>query len=76
MPIFPTALITTRAITRKLSEFLTPAPIRSRRLTRGRTRRGPASVRRPSRLVQRNLHGVTPPASRASNAGKRRAALP
>ena len=41
---------------------------------RGRTRRGPASVRRPSRLVQRNLHGVTPPASRASNAGMRRAA--
>jgi len=49
---------------------------RSCRLTRGRTRRGPASARRPSRLVQRYLRGVTPPASRASNAGRRRAALP
>jgi len=45
-----------------------------RGLTRGRTRRGPASARRPSRLVRRYLSGVTPPASRASNAGKRRAA--
>ena len=43
-------------------------------LTRGRTRRGPASARRPSRLVQRYLNGVTPLASRASNAGRRRAA--
>jgi len=39
------------------------------RLTRGRTRRGPASARRPSRLVQRYLNGVTPPASRASKCG-------
>ena len=46
----------------------------ARRLTRGRTRRGPASARRPSRLLQRHLNGVTPPASRASNAGRRRAA--
>jgi hypothetical protein len=45
-------------------------------LTRRRSWRGPASARRPSRLGQRSLRGVTPPASRASNAGKRRAALP
>jgi len=47
-----------------------------RRLTRRRSWHGPAPARRPSRLVQRNLRGVTPPASRASHAGMRRAALP
>jgi len=39
-----------------------------RRLTRGRTRRGPASARRPSRLVQRYLDGGTPPAARELHA--------
>src|SRR3954452_21631935 len=48
----------------------------SRRLTRRRSRRGPDSVRRPSRLFQRYLSGVTPSAPRTSNAGRRRAALP
>jgi hypothetical protein len=45
-------------------------------LTIRRSWHGPASARRPSHLAQRNLNGVTPPASRASNAGRRRAALP
>jgi len=45
-----------------------------RRLTRRRSRRGPASIRRPSRLEQRQLHGVTRSASRTSNAGRPRAA--
>jgi len=45
-------------------------------LTHRRSWRGPASVRRPSRLFQRDLHGGTPPASRDSHAGRRRAALP
>jgi len=48
----------------------------NRRLTRRRSWRGPASVRRPSRLAQRYVGGVTPPASRASHASRRRAALP
>ena len=43
-------------------------------LTRRRSCRGPASVRQPSCLVQRKRDGVTPPASRASHAGRRRAA--
>jgi len=43
-------------------------------LTRRRSWRGPTSVRRPSRLCQRQRDGVTPPASRASHAGRRRAA--
>jgi len=47
-----------------------------RGLTRRRSWRGPASARRPSRLVQRNLHGVTPSASRTSHASSPRAALP
>jgi hypothetical protein len=48
--------------------------VKTRSPTSRRSWRGPASVRRPSRLVQRNLRGVTPPASRASHAGRRRAA--
>jgi len=43
--------------------------------TRRRSRRGPASVRRPSRLERRQRDGVTPPASRDSHAGRRRAAF-
>jgi hypothetical protein len=48
--------------------------VRRRGLTSRRSRRGPASVRRPSRLEQRQRDGVTPPASRASHAGRRRTA--
>jgi hypothetical protein len=39
-------------------------------LTIRRSWHGPASARRPSRLEQRKRDGVTPPASRASHAGK------
>jgi len=44
-------------------------------LTRPRSRRGPASARRPSRLVKSNHHGGARPASRDSHAGRPCAAL-
>jgi death-on-curing protein len=44
------------------------------RLTRARSWHGPASARRPSRLVKARHHGGTRLSSRASNAGKPRAA--
>src|SRR3954454_14664322 len=49
----------------------------ARRPTRGSTRReAEYRARRPSRLDSAKTHGVTPLASRTSNAGQRRAALP